>query len=238
MEDKWLEKLKQGICIPEKHVKLLCEMVKDILIDESNIRHVSSPVVVCGDIHGQFYDLIKLFKTGGQIENTKYVFLGDFVDRGYNSVETIELLLVYKLKYPNNITLIRGNHESRKISLTYGFYEEINKKYGNTSLWRHFNDLFDYFVLGAIIDNNILCLHGGMSPQISTIDQIKLINRRMELPEVGPLADIMWSDPDNIETWVLSNRGSGWMFGWKVVEEVRFFLDFPFPICSFVIKMI
>lgn len=97
-------------------------MVCDILVEESNIQPVSCPVTVCGDIHGQFYDLRKLFETGGQIPDTNYVFMGDFVDRGHYSLETISLLLVLKAKYPDRITLIRGNHESRQITRSYGFY--------------------------------------------------------------------------------------------------------------------
>jgi len=222
MDDKWLELLKNGKYISEKDVKILCKKVKEILVEESNVQNISSPVVVCGDIHGQFYDLIELFKTGGDIPDTKYLFLGDYVDRGYNSVETLELLLCLKVKYPDRITLLRGNHESRQISYTYGLYEEVLRKYGNSNAWKYFTDIFDYFALGAVIDDKIFCIHGGLSPSISTIDQIRLINRRIEIPQEGPFADLMWSDPDDIDTWIVSNRGAGWIFGWKVVNEVIF----------------
>lgn len=93
-----------------------------------------------------------MFKTGGEIPNSRYLFLGDYVDRGYHSVETFELLLCLKLKYPGHITLIRGNHESRQISLSYGFYEEIMRKYGNTNPWRYFTEVFDYLSLAAVIN--------------------------------------------------------------------------------------
>lgn len=159
--------------------------VKEILIEESNVQPVSAPVVVCGDIHGQFHDLMELFKTGGEIPNSRYVFLGDYVDRGYNSVETLELLLCLKIKYPGHITLLRGNHESRQISITYGFYEEIMRKYGNTNPWRYFTEVFDYMSIAAIIEGKIFCIHGGLSPYISTIDQIRLINRKLEIPHEG-----------------------------------------------------
>jgi serine/threonine-protein phosphatase 6 catalytic subunit len=103
---------------------------------------VSSPVTVCGDIHGQFFDLLELFRIGGEIPDQKYVFIGDFVDRGYNSVETFEFLLCLKLRHPDKIVLLRGNHESRQITSMYGFYDEIQKKYGNANPWKYFTDVF------------------------------------------------------------------------------------------------
>ena len=225
MEDKWLEQIKLGKCLPERELKILCEKVKEILIEESNIQPISAPVIVCGDIHGQFYDLLELFRTGGEIPNSRYVFLGDYVDRGYNSVETLELLLCLKLKHPSHITLLRGNHESRQISFTYGFYEEISRKYGNTNPWKYFTDVFDYMAIGAIIEGKILCIHGGLSPCISTIDQVRLINRKTEIPHDGAFCDIMWSDPDDIETWLMSSRGAGWIFGSRVVQEFNYLND-------------
>ena len=151
---------------------------------------MSSPVKVCGDIHGQFYDLLELLKIGGDIPSTKYIFMGDYVDRGYNSIETFLLLICYKLKYPSSILLIRGNHESRQITYTYGFYEEIMKKYGNANPWKYFTDLFDYLPIGAVIDNRILCIHGGLSPTMSTIDQMKMLTRNVEIPTHGVLCGI------------------------------------------------
>ena len=222
MVDKWLETLKQGNCIPENDVKSLCDKVKEIFIEESNVQPVTAPVIVCGDIHGQIYDLFELFEKGGQIPDSKYVFMGDYVDRGFNSVEVFSLLLALKLKYPNYITLLRGNHESRQISYTYGFLEEVNKKYGNSNVWNYFTDLFDYLPIAALIEGKIFCIHGGLSPSISTVDQIRLINRKMEIPHDGAFCDLMWSDPDDIETWIMSCRGAGWIFGYKVVDEFNY----------------
>ena len=124
MVDKWIETIYNEQCLSEHDLKVLCDKVKEILMEESNVQPVSAPVIVCGDIHGQFYDLLKLFQTGGEIPNSRYVFMGDYVDRGYNSVETIELLFCLKLKYPGHITLLRGNHERRQICYPHGFYEE------------------------------------------------------------------------------------------------------------------
>ena len=219
MEDRWFEDLKELKCLPEKDLKELCEKAKEIFIEESNVQNVSAPVIICGDIHGQIYDLLELFKKGGDIPNSRYIFMGDYVDRGYNGVEVLELLLALKIKYPEHITLLRGNHESRQICFAYGFYEEITRKYGNANAWEYFTDLFDYLPLAALVEGKIFCVHGGLSPYISTIDQIRLINRKMEIPREGVFCDLMWSDPDDIETWIISCRGAGWIYGWKVVDE-------------------
>ena len=110
---------------------------------------------VCGDIHGQFYDLKELFKVGGDVPDTNYLFMGDFVDRGFYSVETFLLLLALKVRYPDRITLIRGNHESRQITQVYGFYDECLRKFGSITVWRYCTEIFDYLSLSAIIDGKV-----------------------------------------------------------------------------------
>ena len=218
-EDKWLELVKEGKIIPEYELQSLCGKLIEILCEESNVQPVDAPVIVCGDIHGQFYDLTNIFKIGGKIPDKKYLFLGDYVDRGYNSVETLEYLLCLKLKYPDYITLLRGNHESRQICFSYGFYEEVTRKYGNANPWKFFNQVFDYLPLAAIIEGKIFCVHGGLSPKICYIDQIRLITRVQEIPHEGPFSDLMWSDPDEVDGWQISSRGAGFLFGDKVVDE-------------------
>ncbi|KAH8501861.1 hypothetical protein H0E87_016582 [Populus deltoides] len=217
--DQWIAKVKEGQHLLEDELQLLCEYVKEILIEESNVQPVNSPVTVCGDIHGQFHDLMKLFQTGGHVPETNYIFMGDFVDRGYNSLEVFTILLLLKARYPANITLLRGNHESRQLTQVYGFYDECQRKYGNANAWRYCTDVFDYLTLSAIIDGTVLCVHGGLSPDIRTIDQIRVIERNCEIPHEGPFCDLMWSDPEDIETWAVSPRGAGWLFGSRVTSE-------------------
>jgi len=219
--DKWLESALKGELLSEKDVRHLCEMVTSLLVEESNVQPVSAPVMICGDIHGQFYDLQELFRIGGAVPTTNYVFMGDFVDRGLNSVETFVLLLVLKARYPANVTLLRGNHESRGITQVYGFFEEIMQKYGNSSVWKYFTSVFDYLSVAAVVDGRVLCVHGGLSPDIVTIDQIRTIDRVQEIPHEGPFCDLMWSDPEDIhdETWLVSPRGAGYLFGARVVSE-------------------
>ncbi|KAF2239012.1 Metallo-dependent phosphatase [Viridothelium virens] len=333
--DEWLEAAKRCKYLPEADMKRLCEICKELLMEESNIQPVRSPVTVCGDIHGQFYDLLELFRVAGGIPNdgasaavssspppasapkTKtinmadlepptqisdprarrkmkrryqadsaytssasersgpgdeeedeevdeflaeeeenrgrslsvrretsrtesdsginvserntnpamangmqnFIFLGDFVDRGYFSLETFTLLMCLKAKFPDKVTLVRGNHESRQITQVYGFYEECQTKYGNASVWKSCCQVFDFLALAAIVDGKVLCVHGGLSPEIRTLDQIRVVARAQEIPHEGAFCDLVWSDPEDVDTWAVSPRGAGWLFGDKVSSE-------------------
>jgi len=170
-------------------------------------------VVICGDVHGQFYDLIELFKIGGNVPDTNYLFLGDYVDRGYYSVETVCLLLALKVRYKDRITILRGNHESRNITQNYGFYDECVRKYENTTTWKMFTDLFDYLPLTAVVENQIFGAHGGLSPHVDTLDHIRKLDRVQEVPHDGAICDLLWSDPDERCGYNVSPRGAGWTFG-------------------------
>ncbi|KAF4554804.1 Serine/threonine-protein phosphatase SIT4 [Elsinoe fawcettii] len=342
--DEWLSQARQCKYLPEADMKKLCEIVKECLMEESNIQPVRTPVTVCGDIHGQFYDLLELFNVAGgmpgdedltstagvsamasspgstkaaaisasaleppsQISDPRvqkkmkrryqrdsaytssasnasedtdpaddeeeeirgrirsrssgaadrgpstsstptdsdsgvedvrspsatqrkktplnngkqnFVFLGDFVDRGYFSLETFTLLMCLKAKYPDRVTLVRGNHESRQITQVYGFYEECQTKYGNASVWKSCCQVFDFLALAAIVDGKVLCVHGGLSPEIRTLDQIRVVARAQEIPHEGAFCDLVWSDPEEVDTWAVSPRGAGWLFGDKVATE-------------------
>lgn len=122
-------------------------------------------------------------------------------------------------RYPDRIVLVRGNHESRQITQVYGFYEECQQKYGNASVWKACCQVFDFLVLAAIVDGTVLCVHGGLSPEIRTIDQIRVVARAQEIPHEGAFCDLVWSDPEDIDTWSVSPRGAGWLFGHKVATE-------------------
>uniref|UniRef100_A0A7S0UEX2 Serine/threonine-protein phosphatase n=1 Tax=Pseudo-nitzschia delicatissima TaxID=44447 RepID=A0A7S0UEX2_9STRA len=219
--DQCIATLKKGEVVSERELRQLCMLVGELLMEESNVQPITSPVTIVGDVHGQFFDLLNLFeRVGGWPPGTSYIFLGDFVDRGHNSVETLSLLLCLKLKYPAHITLLRGNHESRQITQVYGFYDECLRKYGNASVWRHCVQCFDCFGLAALIDEKVLCVHGGLSPDVRTLDQVRAIDRNQEIPHEGAFNDLVWSDPEDIAgSWQLSPRGAGYLFGKRVTDE-------------------
>lgn len=218
--DKHIEQLMECKALNEKEVKFLIEKAKEILYKESNVQFVFCPVTICGDVHGQFYDLLELFKIAGKCPETNYLFMGDYVDRGYYSVETVSLLLCLKVRYPTRIYLTRGNHESRQTTQTYGFYEECMRKYDNNSeIWKLFTDLFDFLPLTCVVENKIFCLHGGLSPDIDSLDGVKMIDRFQEVPREGTMTDLLWSDPDERLGFLNSERGAGYLFGSDVSQE-------------------
>ena len=131
---------------------------------------------VVGDMHGHFYDLLRTFEYRGFPPESNYIFLGNYVDHGKQSLETISLLLAYKIKYPENFFLLRGNHETGSISRTHGFYDECKRRY-NIRLWQTFIDVFNCMPVAAIVDEKIFCCHGGLSPDLNSMEQIRRIMR-------------------------------------------------------------
>ena len=201
-------------------IRAVCEAVREVCVKEPNVVSISTPVTIAGDIHGQFFDLMQLFKTGGGTETTKYLFLGDYVDRGRHSVEVMTLLFLMKLEHPERITLLRGNHEARSQTQVFGFYDECQIKFGDPAVWRLFTDTFDFMPVAACVDGRLFCCHGGLSPSASSIDQIQSQERVKELSDAGVLADIAWSDPEEeLEGWEESPRGAGYLFGRDVLEK-------------------
>lgn len=217
--DKHISQLMEREKLAEEDVKQLCEKAKEILAEESNVQPVPCPVTICGDVHGQFYDLLELFRIGGKLPDTNYLFTGDYVDRGYYSLETVTLLVCLKVRFRDRITILRGNHESRQITQVYGFYDECLRKYGNANVWKYFTDLFDYLPMTALVAGKIFCLHGGLSPSLDTLDQARALDRVQEVPHEGPMCDLVWSDPDDRSGWGISPRGAGYTFGQDVTES-------------------
>ncbi|XP_041369323.1 serine/threonine-protein phosphatase PP1-beta catalytic subunit-like [Gigantopelta aegis] len=204
--------------LSEVEIKVLCRKSREIFVAQPILLELEAPVNICGDIHGQFRDLLRLFDVGGFPPSANYVFLGDYVDRGHQSLETICLLLAYKVKYPENFFLLRGNHECATMNRTYGFYDECKRRY-TIKLWKTFVDCFNCFPVVAIIDSKIFCCHGGLSPELESLDQISRLPRPTDIPDTGLMCDLLWSDPDQgVQGWGESDRGVSYTFGADVVK--------------------
>nr|GMD98733.1 serine/threonine-protein phosphatase PP1 [Ipomoea batatas] len=160
-----------------------------------------------------------MFEYGGYPPEANYLFLGDYVDRGKQSIETICLLLAYKIKYKENFFLLRGNHECASINRIYGFFDECKRRY-NVRVWKTFTECFNCLPVAALIDEKILCMHGGLSPDLKHLDQIRSIPRPIDVPDQGLLCDLLWADPDrDIEGWGENDRGVSYTFGADKVAE-------------------
>ncbi|UKJ90329.2 serine/threonine protein phosphatase 1, PP1-gamma catalytic subunit [Theileria orientalis] len=207
----------KSVQLSEDEIRGLCIKSREIFLSQSILLELEAPIKICGDIHGQYYDLLRLFEYGGFPPVSNYLFLGDYVDRGKQSLETICLLLAYKIKYPENFFLLRGNHECASINRIYGFYDECKRRY-SIKLWKAFTDCFNCLPVAAIIDDKIFCMHGGLSPELTTMDQIRQISRPTDVPDTGLLCDLLWSDPDpNTTGWGENDRGVSFTFGSDIV---------------------
>ncbi|XP_075246410.1 protein phosphatase 3 catalytic subunit alpha-like isoform X2 [Convolutriloba macropyga] len=163
--------------------------------EEPNLLEIEAPVTICGDVHGQYYDLLKLFGIGGGVSKNRYLFLGDYVDRGMFSIEVVLLMYAMKISYPQNLIMLRGNHECRHLTKVFSFRDECIAKY-NLRIYKACIESFDCLPLSAIVNRQFFCVHGGLSPRINTIDQIFNIDRFKEPNRRGDaMTDMLWSDP-------------------------------------------
>jgi len=217
--------LYSGKYLDEAYIIKICKRAKKVFLEESSVLHINGPITVCGNTTGQYFDLLNLISIAGEVPETRYLFLGSYVDRGHHGVEVMTLLLLLKIRYPTDIYLLRGNHECSQISQIYGFYDECIQKYGSEILWRMFIEVFDTLPLSAIIhsDRNdkdsIFCVHGGISPLLKKIDDIAQLTRPTDVGYDGLLTDILWCDPEDITGWGIAGRGPGYIFGEDIVDQ-------------------
>lgn len=211
-------KAEKEVVMKEEDIVQVCIMARKIFIKEPVTLSLKSPLNICGDIHGQYYDLLRLFSMGGFPPSTNYLFLGDYVDRGKQSLESICLLLAYKILYPENFFLLRGNHECSNINKMYGFYDECKRRF-SIKLWKMFSDCFNCMPIAALIEKKIMCMHGGLSPEMKRVEDLDRIFRPIEVPDTGMLCDLVWSDPDKTaKGWIRNDRGVSYAFGKDILK--------------------
>jgi serine/threonine-protein phosphatase PP1 catalytic subunit len=205
--------------LSESEIQGLILKSREVFMSQSTLLELEAPIKICGDIHGQYYDLLRLFEYGGFPPEANYLFLGDYVDRGKQSLETICLVLAFKIKYPENFFILRGNHECASINRIYGFYDECKRRY-NIRIWKTFTDTFNCMPVAAIIDEKIFTMHGGLSPELQSMDQVRKIMRPTDVPDSGLICDLLWSDPEEgISGWGENDRGVSFTFGADIVER-------------------
>lgn len=205
--------------VTEQEVRYLVMESRAIFMSQPMLVEVLAPLRLCGDVHGQYSDLLRLFDLAGYPPLQNYLFLGDYVDRGRQSLETIMLLMAYKIKYPNNFFLLRGNHECSSINRIYGFYDECKRRY-SVKIWKLFTDTFNCMPVAGLVEERILCMHGGISPELRSFDSIHKILRPTDVPDSGLICDLLWADPnDETSGWGQNDRGVSWTFGTDIVEQ-------------------
>ncbi len=219
-------KVTKGVCLKNAEIVAICQRAREVFLSQPALLELDAPVKIVGDVHGQYTDLIRMFEMCGFPPTSNYLFLGDYVDRGKQSLETILLLLCYKIKFPENFFLLRGNHECANVTRVYGFYDECKRRC-NVKIWKTFIDCFNTLPIAAIVAGKIFCVHGGLSPALSHMDDIRNIARPTDVPDYGLLNDLLWSDPADMEQdWEANERGVSYCFGKRVITDFLAVHDF------------
>ena len=222
MRESEVEEIGRSIPIPSFSAELIKDLCRaTIRLLKSSMVEMKAPVYIIGDLHGNLFDLLRILLYTKTPPETRLVFLGDYVDRGQYSVEICTLLFALFCAYPDNVVLLRGNHEFEHLNKNYGFFAEVQEQWGNEELWTAINEVFSYLPLTAVVNRTILCVHGGISPQIASVRQLQRIQLPIQKYEKDDLVcDLVWSDPStDTPDFLRSNRGSGVTFGINSVKE-------------------
>ncbi|KAF9945038.1 serine/threonine protein phosphatase Pzh1, partial [Mortierella alpina] len=212
-------KVAKNICLRNNEIVYICQAAREVFLSQPTLIELNAPVKIVGDIHGQYTDLLRMFEMCGFPPSANFLFLGDYVDRGKQSLETILLLFCYKIKYPENFFLLRGNHECANVTKVYGFYDECKRR-ASVKMWKAFVDVFNCLPLAGIVANKIFCVHGGLSPSLGTMDDIRALRRPTDVPDYGLLNDLLWSDPsDTAVDWEDNERGVSYCFGRSIIQK-------------------
>lgn len=212
-------KTTRSFCLKSPEIAVICQAAREIFLSQPTLLELSPPVKVVGDVHGQYGDLLRLFNMCGFPPESNYLFLGDYVDRGKQSLETMVLLLCYKIKYPENFFILRGNHECASVTRIYGFYDECKRR-SSVKTWRMFVDTFNTLPIAAVVAQKIFCVHGGLSPSLTSINDIRSIERPTDVPDYGLLNDLLWSDPtDSPNEWEDNERGVSYCYNKVAINK-------------------
>ncbi|CAP20911.1 Protein CBG24259 [Caenorhabditis briggsae] len=205
----------------------LAHTCKRIFESQARLIEIDGPVRICGDLHAQFPDLIRLFAQGGFPPDSNYLFLGDYVDRGAYNLEVLLLCLSYKARYPNNFIMLRGNHEQAHINSQFGFKEEIFTRKGEFApvIYAEITKMMDVMPIVGLIGGRILCMHGGLSKHLKSLEDLRNLKCPFNLEEECLENDLMWSDPGSVKGWEPNTRGASFTFGEDVVHEYCKMLD-------------
>ncbi|CAB3396729.1 unnamed protein product [Caenorhabditis bovis] len=212
--------------VKEQELISLCSIARGVFLQQPALLELRAPIKICGDVHGQYSDVLRLFSISGFPPKSNYLFLGDYVDRGHQNLELITLFFCYKIKFAEQFFLLRGNHECPAINRVYGFFEECNRRYSSTRLWLAFQETFAAMPFTGLVAERILCMHGGLSPKLTSIDALRDLSRPMDPPSPSLHIDLLWSDPDNnVKGWAPNQRGVSYVFGPGVVQSTIEKLD-------------
>lgn len=213
-------------------LKILCATMRDAFLKQAPLLELEPPLVIGGNLMGSSEQLQHIFDTCGHPPESRYLFLGNYVSRGKNSIDTLTLLLLYKRKFPDQIHLLRGKHECGSISRIYGFYDECKRKL-DIRTWKAFIGVFDCMPYAALIQKRILCVPSGLSPELKSIGQLQMIDRPCDVPDTGLLCDLLWSYFEtSYKGWIEPDKAVALGYGPDVLEKFLATTQLERIICS------